>query len=1071
VPARRDIKKILIIGSGPIVIGQACEFDYSGTQAVKALKEEGYQVILVNPNPATVMTTPGIADTIYVEPLSPEYLDKILDTERPDALLPTMGGQTALNLAIQLHEIGMLEKYGVEVIGASIKSIRLAEDRGEFKRIAGEIGLDVPRSEMTKTVLGARAFASEVGLPIVIRPSFTLGGQGGSIAYTSDQLDSLMERALDESPVHECLIEESLIGWKEFEMEVMRDQADNAVVICSIENIDPMGVHTGDSITVAPVQTLSDREYQEMRTASLEVLRAVGVDCGGSNVQFATSPDDGRMVVIEMNPRVSRSSALASKATGFPIARCAAKLAVGYTLDEIINEITGKTVSCFEPALDYCAVKVPRFELEKFPQAYDELGTQMKSVGESLALGRTFLEALNKAIRAAEMGYEGMQELDIGYDGLDRMLNTLHPLRFFAIYTVLKREGSRSLDRLNRITAYDPWFLSQLLGQIDLEERMSSSPLVPDLLLEAKRGGMSDIRIANITGLSAEHIEAERDANGFHSTYHYVDTCAGEFTAQTPYFYSTYGEIDEGEPSGKEAVIILASGPNRIGQGLEFDTCCTLASLEYRKQGFETILINSNPETVSTDFNISDRLYMEPLTVEHVSEVMRKEKVRRVVVQLGGQTPLNMAEELERRGGEVIGTPVKSIFDAEDRGLFAVLLRKLKLKQPENRMAGSFADIEKYADEIGYPVLLRPSFVLGGRSMFIAYNREELKTFLDRGVDISRERPVLVDQFLEDAFEYDLDALSDGKNVYIAGIMQHIEAAGIHSGDSACVFPPYKSDESILDEMVRATSSIAREIDVRGFINIQFAVKSGELYILEVNPRASRTVPFLSKASGVNLVAAAVSVWNGRDLEEQGLTTGGVGQGSCITGWAVKEAVFSFERFHIIDPILGPEMKSTGEAIGIGQVFGEAYAKAQAATGAVLPVRGRIFVSIHDQDKETMLPIVRALSDMGLDICATRGTAQYLFDNDIFAEVILKIHEGHPNVIDHMRGGRIALLINTPLGIYSQHSDEMIRIEAVRRKIPYTTTTSAARAAAQGIRYLLKGEINISPLSNKTLMV
>ncbi len=1070
-PARKDIKKILIIGSGPIVIGQACEFDYSGTQAVTALKEEGYQVVLVNPNPATVMTTPGIADAIYVEPLSPDYLDKILDTERPHALLPTMGGQTGLNLAIKLHEMGMLEKYGVEVIGASIASIRLAEDRGEFKRIAGEIGLDTPRSVMTKTFGGARDFAAEVGFPVVIRPSFTLGGQGGSIAYTADQLEVLMERALDESLVHECLIEESLIGWKEFEMEVMRDKADNAVVICSIENIDPMGVHTGDSITVAPIQTLSDREYQEMRTASLEVLRAIGVDCGGSNVQFAIRPADGRMVIIEMNPRVSRSSALASKATGFPIARCAAKLAVGFTLDEIINDITGKTVSCFEPALDYCAVKVPRFELEKFPQAYQELGTQMKSVGESLALGRTFLEALNKAIRASEMGYEGMRELDIGYDGLDRMLNTLNPLRFFATYTVLKREGPRSLERLSRITGFDRWFLSQLLTQIDLEERLTSGGLKAELLLEAKRMGMSDIQIARITGLTAEQVETERNARGLHPSFHFVDTCAGEFIADTPYFYSTYGEIDEGEPSGKEAVIILASGPNRIGQGLEFDTCCTLASLAYRKQGYETIIINSNPETVSTDFNISDRLYLEPLTVEHVSEVMRKEKVNRVVVQLGGQTPLNMALDLEKRGAEIIGTTVKSIFDAEDRGLFANLIRKLKLKQPENRMAGTAAEIERFSQEIGYPVLLRPSFVLGGRSMFIAYNQAELKSFLDRGIDVRPERPVLVDQFIEDAFEYDLDALSDGKNVYIAGIMQHIEAAGIHSGDSACVFPPYKSDQSILDEMIRATSSIAREIDVRGFINIQFAVKNGELYILEVNPRASRTVPFLSKASGVNLVAAAVDIWNGRNLEIQGLTTGGVGQGRCITGWAVKEAVFSFERFHVIDPILGPEMKSTGEVIGIGQVFGEAYAKAQASAGMVLPIRGRIFVSIHDQDKATVLPIVRELKDMGLEICATRGTAQYLFENGIFAEVILKIHEGHPNVIDHMRSGRIALLINTPLGMFSQHGDGMIRIEAVRRKIPYTTTTSAARAAAQGIRYLLKREINVTPLSNETRMV
>ncbi|MBT3271685.1 MAG: carbamoyl-phosphate synthase large subunit, partial [Spirochaetales bacterium] len=705
-PARKDIRKILIIGSGPIVIGQACEFDYSGTQAVKALKEEGYQVVLVNPNPATVMTTPGIADKIYVEPLEPEYMEEIFKVERPDALLPTMGGQTGLNLAIALHESGMLEKYNVEVVGASIEAIRLAEDRGEFKRVVAGIGLESPRSAMTNSVQGARDFSKEVGLPVVLRPSFTLGGQGGSIAYTAEDLDILMERALDESPVHECLIEESLIGWKEFEMEVMRDQADNAVIICSIENIDPMGVHTGDSITVAPIQTLSDDEYQIMRTASLEVLRAIGIDCGGSNVQFAVDPANGRMVVIEMNPRVSRSSALASKATGFPIARCAAKLAIGYTLDEIVNEITGKTVSCFEPSLDYCAVKVPRFELEKFPQAYDTLGTQMKSVGESLALGRTFLEALNKAIRAAEMGYEGINELNIGYNGLDNMLNTLHPLRFFATYTVLKREGERSLNTLYEKTGFDPWFLSQLLDQIKLEDTIAAEDLSPKLLLEAKRGGMSDKRIAQLKRVSPADIEKERIDNGIEACFHFVDTCAGEFTADTPYFYSTYGEINEGKPPEGDAVIILASGPNRIGQGLEFDTCCTLASLSYRKQGTETIIINSNPETVSTDFNISDRLYIEPLTVEHVSEIMRKEQVKKVIVQLGGQTPLNMAEELEKRGAQVVGTKVKSIFDAEDRGLFADLLRKLDLKQPVNRMAATSAEIQKFAKEVGYPVLL-----------------------------------------------------------------------------------------------------------------------------------------------------------------------------------------------------------------------------------------------------------------------------------------------------------------------------------------------------------------------------
>lgn len=1064
-PARRDINKILIIGSGPIVIGQACEFDYSGTQAVKALKEEGYEVVLVNPNPATVMTTPGIADRIYMEPLKPEYMEEILRRERPDALLPTMGGQTGLNLAIRLYEMGILDRFGVEVIGASIESITLAEDRGKFKEIAEKIGLESARSVLTKDLAGARKLQEEVGLPLVIRPSYTLGGQGGSIAATQEELELLVERALDESPVHEALIEESLIGWKEFEMEVMRDHMDNAVIICSIENVDPMGVHTGDSITVAPVQTLSDQEYQEMRTASLEVLRAIGVDCGGSNVQFAVEPGTGRMVIIEMNPRVSRSSALASKATGFPIARCAARLAVGFSLDEIINDITGKTVSCFEPALDYCAVKVPRFELDKFPLAYESLGTQMKSVGESLALGRTFTEALNKAVRAAEMGRDGLRPLEIGYDGLDRMLDTQHPLRLFATYTVLKREGERAVERLSQRTGYDPWFLHQLVDQVALEDRLSREPLSAGLLLEAKRYGLSDNTVAELAGVDAAAVFSQREEEGIHASYHFVDTCAGEFTADTPYFYSTYGEIDEGAQSGKETVVILASGPNRIGQGLEFDTCCTLASLAYREQGVETIIVNSNPETVSTDFNISDRLYIEPLTVEHVAEIMRKEGVRDVVVQLGGQTPLNMAEGLEENGARVVGTRVQSIFDTEDRGLFSKLIQDLGLRQPENRMAGSRREVINYSHQIGFPVLLRPSFVLGGRSMFIAFSEDELTDFLGRGIQISPERPVLVDRFLEDAFEYDLDALCDGENVYIAGIMQHIEAAGIHSGDSACVFPAYKSDPGIPEQMIDATVRIARKIGVKGFINIQFAAKDGELYVLEVNPRASRTVPYLFKASGVNLVAAAVRVWRGETLEAQGLTHGGVGQGDCITGWAVKEAVFSFERFHVIDPLLGPEMKSTGEVIGIGRTFGEAYAKAQASAGTVLPVRGRVFVSVHDQDKATILPIVQDLVDMGFNIVATRGTAQYLFEHGIFSEVVLKIQEGRPNLLDHMRSGKIDLLINTPLGRYSQKGDEMIRIEAVRRRIPYTTTTSAARAAAEGIRYLRKKEIRVTAVT------
>ncbi len=1070
-PARKDLQKILIVGSGPIVIGQACEFDYSGTQAVTALKEEGYEVILVNPNPATVMTTPGIADKIYLEPLRVPYLEEIIVKERPDAILPTLGGQTALNLTMELYAAGVFERHNVEVIGANVESIRLAEDRGEFKQVMETIGLDTPRSTLAKSVREARALEAEVGFPLIIRPSFTLGGQGGSIAYTSDQLDLLVERALEQSPVHETLVEESLIGWKEFELEVMRDKADNAVVICSIENIDPMGVHTGDSITVAPIQTLSDREYQAMRSASLEVLRAIGVDCGGSNVQFAVNPDNGRMVVIEMNPRVSRSSALASKATGFPIARCSARLAVGFTLDEIINEITGKTVSCFEPALDYCAVKIPRFEMEKFPSGYEQLGTQMKSVGESLALGRTFNEAFNKAIRAAEYGYEGIQALAGMDDRIEAMLSTLHPLRIFAAYTMLKREGEEVIPELHRRTAYDRWFLYQMLEQARLEERISSEPLTRDLMLRAKREGLSDARIASLRSTTREEVLAQRERERIFPSYHIVDTCAGEFSAETPYFYSSYGEIDEGEPIEGNAVIIVGSGPNRIGQGLEFDTCCTLASIAYRGEGVKTIFVNSNPETVSTDFNVSDRLYIEPLTTEHVREVMRKECVRDVVVQLGGQTPLNMALELEAAGARIVGTSVEAIYDTEDRGRFTELLRRLGLRQPENRMASSPEEVATHTREIGFPVLLRPSFVLGGRSMFIAYNREELDAFLKRGIVMSEQRPVLVDKFLEDAFEYDLDAVSDGGNIYVAGIMQHIEAAGIHSGDSACVFPVYKSHPGVEEEMVDAAAAIARALNVRGFLNIQFAVKDGVLYILEVNPRASRTVPFISKASGVNLVRAAVRIWHGVSLEEQGLAKNGRGVGQCRTGWAVKEAVFSFDKFAALDPLLGPEMKSTGEVIGTGETFGEAFAKAQSSVGSGLPIEGRVFVSVHDQDKPTILPIVRTLSEMGLSICATRGTADYLFRHGIFAEVVLKIHEGRPHVLDHMRSGRINLLINTPLGRFSQKGDEEIRIEAVRRRIPYTTTTSAAWAAVQGIEYLTRGEYTVRPLPPASLAV
>jgi len=1059
VPGRKDIHTILVIGSGPIVIGQACEFDYSGTQAVTALREEGYRVVLVNPNPATVMTTPGIADAVYLEPLEIDYLTEIIRAERPDALLPTMGGQTALNLTLELHAEGVLLEEGVEVIGSRIEAIHLAEDRGLFKTLVAEAGLESPASVLVDGFEASKAFLNTVQLPVVIRPSYTLGGKGGSIALTRDDVKDIVERACAESPSGEALVEECLTGWREFELEAMRDREGNAIVVCSIENVDPMGVHTGDSITVAPAQTLSDREYQEMRNGALEILRRVGVDCGGSNVQFALEPETGRMVVIEMNPRVSRSSALASKATGFPIARCSAKLAVGFTLDEIINEITGKTVSCFEPALDYCAVKVPRFEIGKFPAGYDLLGTQMKSVGESLGIGRTFIEALNKAIRAVESGFDGLEELDIGYDGLDAVIETMHPLRIFGIYTVLKREGQRSIEKLARLTGYDGWFLDQMYRQVEVEYGLAEEGCRRDTLMEAKRAGLSDARVAGLCSRGEEEIRALRNEWGIHTSYHFVDTCAGEFEAETPYLYSTYGEIDEGRPLGKETVLIIGSGPNRIGQGLEFDTCCTLASMAFRKAGAKTIMVNSNPETVSTDFNISDRLYIEPLTEEHVREIARKESVRGVVLQLGGQTALDLAPMFEKGGIPILGTSRDSIDTAEDRSRFSRTLTHLGILQPENRSAEKAAEILHYAEEIGFPVLLRPSFVLGGSRMVIAFTPEEIDAFVSApGLKIGPEAPVLVDKFLEDAFEYDLDALCDGDNAYIAGIMQHIEAAGIHSGDSACVFPPYKVQEEIIACMKDAAVKLARHLDIRGFMNIQFAVKDGLLYVLEVNPRASRTVPFLAKASGVDIIDAAAAMWLGRTLEQQGLTREGTGAGSCITGWAVKEAVFSFNRFLKMDPRLGPEMKSTGEVIGTGTSFGEAYAKAQAAAGSPLPVEGRVFVSVNRHDRETILPVVQTLKSLGFEIMATRGTAEFLFSHGMFCEVVLKVHEGRPNLLDHLRMGRVHLLINTPLGRFSQKGDESIRTEAVKWNIPYTTTTSAALAACEGIKYLRKGE-------------
>ncbi len=1066
-PARKDLETILIIGSGPIIIGQACEFDYSGVQAVRALEEDGHRVVLLNPNPATMMTTPGTARSVYVEPLRPEYVEAVIQRERPNAVLSTMGGQTALNLTLELSELGILDRYNVEIIGASVESIRKAEDRHSFKKLIESLGLESPRSAICRNVSTAWAMARDIGFPLIIRPSFTLGGMGGAIAYHEEELASMVERALRESPTGEALVEESLIGWKEFELEVMRDRMDNAVIVCSIENIDPMGIHTGDSITIAPAQTLSDREYQKMRSAAIRILRAVGVDCGGSNVQFAVQPGTNRMVVIEMNPRVSRSSALASKATGFPIARGSAKLAVGYTLDEILNEITGKTALAFEPTLDYCAVKVPRFEMEKFPTAYSALGSQMKSVGESLALGRTALEALNKALRASEFGVDGMEELKVSRNEEEMILQNAHPRRLQAAFTVLKRKGEKALLPVSKKSGFDIWFLSQLLIQVDLEAFLSKAgkKLGTRDYLDAKRMGLSDKRIASLTGTSVHALQSLRKTNGLMPCYHLVDTCAGEFEAATPYFYSTWGEKDEGEALGEDSVVIISSGPNRIGQGLEFDTCCTLASMTWQKMGRKTVMINSNPETVSTDYNTSDRLYMEPLTSEHVLDVLSKEKARHVAVQLGGQTSLNMAEELAATGACIIGTSVQQIRRTENRQLFSEAIIRLGLRQPKNRIAVCREEVVTLAQDIGFPVLLRPSFVLGGRSMVIAYSEEDLQGFITGNIPVTAESPVLVDQFLEDAFEYDLDSVADGKNIYIGGILQHIEAAGIHSGDSATVFPPYKSTPNILEAMRKAAQSIAREFEIVGLLNIQFAVKDGILYVIEVNPRASRTIPFLSKVSGVDLIAAAVKVWEGKSLAEQGLINKeNYGEGNCLTGWAIKEAVFSFDRFSGLDPVLGPEMMSTGEAIGTGESFGEAFAKSQAAVGSILPIKGRVFVSVHKRDRDSILPIVKDLVELGFNICATRGTAQYLWENGIFAEVILKVHEGHPNVVDYMRSNRIQLLINTPSGRFSRIGDEDMRTEAVSLKIPYTTTTSAAAAAVHGIRYLRTGKVKINPL-------
>jgi carbamoyl-phosphate synthase large subunit len=1068
-PKRTDIKKILIIGSGPIVIGQACEFDYSGTQACKALREEGFEVILVNSNPATIMTDPDVADRTYIEPITPQIVEKILEMERPEAILPTLGGQTGLNTAVRLADMGILERLNVEMIGASREVIHKAEDRELFRDAMTRIGLRIPKSVIARSMDEARLATREVGFPLIVRPSFTLGGTGGGIAYNPEDLEDICSHGLDLSMIHEVMLEESVIGWKEFELEVMRDVKDNVVIVCSIENLDPMGVHTGDSITVAPAQTLSDREYQAMRDASLAIIREIGVETGGSNIQFAINPRDGEMVVVEMNPRVSRSSALASKATGFPIAKIAAKLAVGYTLDEIPNDITRETMASFEPTIDYCVVKIPRWTFEKFPEAEDVLTTSMKSVGETMAIGRTFREAFQKGLRSLETGRFGL-----GLDGRDpwqrsnavpdkeaviKRLRTPNSERIF--YLPLAMSIGFSIDEIYGLTGIDPWFLHQIARIKEEGERLclETRETLKDSLLHYKREGFSDAQISWATGLARDEIREIRNHNGIRPVYKLVDTCAAEFEAFTPYYYSTYEAEDEARPGAGQKVMILGGGPNRIGQGIEFDYCCVHASFALREEGIGSIMVNSNPETVSTDYDTSDKLYFEPLTLEDVLHIVETERPMGVIVQFGGQTPLNLALPLAKAGVRILGTSPESIDMAEDRESFQKMLRKVGLVQPENGTAYSLDEALLAAREIGYPVVVRPSYVLGGRAMRIVYDEEGLTSFMAEAVYVSEGRPVLIDKFLQDATEIDVDAISDGEITVIGGIMEHIEEAGIHSGDSACVLPPRTLSAGLIDEICSATRAMARELNVVGLMNVQYAIKDGRLYVLEVNPRASRTVPFVSKATGVPLAKLATKVMLGKSLKELGLAK------EVLTGHvAVKESVFPFRRFPGVDIILGPEMKSTGEVMGIDQSFGMAFAKSQIAAGLNLPVNGTAFLSIKAGDRAAILPVAKRLREMGFDIVATEGTSIFLTEKGVENGMVFKISEGRPNVIDLMKNHRIALVINTPSGKKTRSDSYYIRRTALEYEIPYFTTVQGARAAAEAIYALKSEEIRVKPI-------
>jgi len=1054
VPKRTDIHRILLIGSGPIIIGQGAEFDYSGTQAAKALKEEGFEVILVNSNPATIMTDPEFADRTYIEPVTPEYVELVIAKERPDALLPTMGGQTALNVAMKLAQNGVLARYGVELIGADERAIAMAEDRKLFGEAMKRIGLAVPIGGIAVTFEEALEILETTGYPSIIRPAFTLGGTGGGIAYNRQEFEEIVRRGLDLSPVNQILIEQSVIGWKEFELEVMRDGADNVVIVCSIENIDPMGVHTGDSITVAPAMTLTDREYQLMRDAAVAVIREIGVEAGGCNIQFAIDPKNGEMLVIEMNPRVSRSSALASKATGFPIARIGTKLAVGYRLDEIPNDITGTTPASFEPVLDYVVVKCPRFAFEKFRAADPRLTTQMKSVGESMAIGRTFKEAFQKALRALETGRSGWvigsslsddRLVDDSPETLRAALRQPTPERIFQVKRAL--ESGLDIEDVNELTGIDLWFLAQMSEILEAERAYRALPTIEaDVLWRMKRMGFSDRQLGDLRGETELNARARRIGLGILPAYKMVDTCAGEFPSATPYLYSSYDEESEAPRSGNRSVVILGSGPNRIGQGVEFDYCCVRAALALREQGYETIMINSNPETVSTDFDISDKLYFEPLTLEHVLDIVEREQPLGVIVQLGGQTPLKLTNGLAKAGVRILGTQPDAIDIAEDRRRFDAIARELGIRQPDNGTATSLPEAAAAAARIGYPVLVRPSYVLGGRAMEIVYDEASLNHYFERAARVSEDKPVLVDRFLEDAFEADVDAICDGERVVIGGIMQHIEDAGIHSGDSACVLPPYLIDEEHMDLMREHTVALAKALGVVGLLNVQYAIKDGLVYVLEVNPRASRTVPFVSKAIGVPLAAIAARVMLGETLDQIGFVEEVV-----PTYVSVKEAVFPFNKFREFDPILGPEMRSTGEVMGISDSFGSAFGKAQLAADNVLPSEGAIFITVNDSDKRAVTPLARRFHELGFRIIATAGTARHLKGRGIPAEPVLKIHEGRPNGVDLMLNGEIQLLINTPLGKESQRDDYTMRQAAIAHRVAYTTTLSAANAACDAI--------------------